>query len=439
MTTNTDNSNNNRMLMSPPPPPPPPPPRRRHCHRKPLGIIRKENDIIIPSSGDDDGDIEKTQKMISSPPAPKNSTFNYDVVLSPPATSEMKKLPIITTPMKTSVAVAAVVAVAALNYNRNITPRRTTPTRTGGGNIGFRTPNAGKMLSPLPLQSRRLKTPVQKKKIITIDNMDECLHLLSNIDDDDKKRKDYNNANNNSTADKNGPYPSTMEEKKEYYQKLKSKHHIALMMNESDADDNDNDNDDYDDDVRDDDDDDYSFDGNNNNNNNKIGGSNNVEVKAVHEDTDGTDDDDNESIEGKRSIDDIEFVCKLGEGGTAQVYQVREKDTGIMFALKVQKESDDAMCEMDLHIPLLHPHICRMIDYFYCDTKPFEQHLLMDVQSKTQHQQQLAEEEEEDDESCTNTRYLCTILELCTDGSLHDVIDRFVTMPESIAAQVRKR
>jgi hypothetical protein len=201
------------------------------------------------------------------------------------------------------------------------------------------------------------------------------------------------------------------------------RHHLALMMNGSD-----------DDDVRDDDDEDCSID----NNNNNIGGSsNNIEVKP-NIDKDDTDDDEDDSIEWERSIDDVEFVCKLGEGGTAQVYQVREKDTGTMFALKVQKESDDAMCEMDLHIPLLHPHICRMIDYFYCDTKPFEEHILMDVQSEVQYQQQQLAEEE-DDESCSSTRYLCTILELCTGGSLHDVIDRFVTMPESIAAQVRSR
>jgi hypothetical protein len=387
------------MLMSPPP-------RHRRHHRKPLGNIQKENDIIPSSSNDDDDENikKKTQEMIPSP------------VLSP----EMKLLPIIRTPMKPSLAVP--VAVAALNYNRNNNTPKNQKTGGSNGHISFRTPNAGKILSPLPLQSRRfkMKTPAQKKKIITIDNMEECFHLLCNIDDDQENKND---ENNNNSAAGNG----------KYYQQHKSKHHLALMMSDSDDDDDD------DDDVRDDDDDDCSFDNNiSNNNNNTIGSSNNVDVRAVHEDINDTndDDDDDESIEWQRSIDDVEFVCKLGEGGTAQVYQVREKETGTMFALKVQKESDDAMCEMDLHIPLLHPHICRMIDYFYCDTKLFkEQHLLMDVQfEKTQHQQQLAEEE---DESCT-TRYLCSILELCNSGSLHDVIDRFCTMPESIAAQVRK-
>ena len=63
-----------------------------------------------------------------------------------------------------------------------------------------------------------------------------------------------------------------------------------------------------------------------------------------------------------------------------------------------------------------------MFDYFYSDGKPFLEH------------DDGAMDRGEDK---AKTRYLCTMLECCDYGDLHDLIDEHVTVPEAMAAKVR--
>ena len=135
-----------------------------------------------------------------------------------------------------------------------------------------------------------------------------------------------------------------------------------------------------------------------------------------------SDDDEDDSLGWTYTIDDFKFIRKLGSGGTADVYQVLDKESCAMYALKVQRATEDALCELDLHIPLKHKNICQMFDYFYVDGKPFMEH------------DDGAMDRGEDK---ANTRYLCTMLESCDHGDLHDLIDEHVTVPETIAAKVR--
>jgi len=373
------------MMMSPPP-------RRRR--RKPLGTLRKNNDNIVPSphAHGDGKDIIKVKKLIknaslsspspspSRPPPPTTTYTNTYAVPSTktttttPTTTPEEKFLILTTPMKTPV---------TLNYNRNnntATPRPTTTLRSKC------TPNAGKLLSPLPLQPRRLYDKT-KQQVVTIDNMNH-LQLL-------KQQQQQQQQNPNKEDDNDSTSSSNMSSIKgrkyemEDQNVVKDEHRrlfAATLIMITTA-------------------------------NDSIG-----------------DDDANDSIGSSEwepiFIDDFEFVRKLGTGGTADVYQVVEKDTQLMFALKVQKATTDAACEMDLLTPLNHPHICKMIDYFYCTTKPFA--------AEDENKQQHDDDESKDDND--NTKYVCTILELCMGGSLHDVIDRFagVRMPESVVAQYMK-
>ncbi len=136
------------------------------------------------------------------------------------------------------------------------------------------------------------------------------------------------------------------------------------------------------------------------------------------DESDGEDD----SLGWSYTIDDFKFLRKLGSGGSADVYEVLEKGTCALYALKVQCATEDALCELDVHIPLKHENICQMFDYFYVEGRPF-----MDRDPG-------AIDRGEDP---MTTRYLCTILESCDHGDIHDLIDEHVAVPEDIAARVR--
>lgn len=135
------------------------------------------------------------------------------------------------------------------------------------------------------------------------------------------------------------------------------------------------------------------------------------------------DDSDLDSLGWSYTLDDFRFVRKLGTGGSAEVYEALETASCTLYALKVQPASEDAMCELDLHIPLKHENVCEMIDYFYTNTKPFG-----DCDPETR-------DEASTSESPAQSTYLCTILEACNGGDLHDVIDEYVAVPEDLAAK----
>ena len=154
-----------------------------------------------------------------------------------------------------------------------------------------------------------------------------------------------------------------------------------------------------------------------------------LETSNAFDDED--DDDDDDSIGWAYTLDDFEFVRKLGSGGSANVYEVVEPATRAVYALKVQLATEDALCELDLHIPMKHANICQMFDYFYSDVKPFVEH---DVG----HAIEIDIDRGEEEQTNTNTTYLCTMLEACDHGDLHDLIDEHVAVPEPIAAKVNK-
>ena len=119
------------------------------------------------------------------------------------------------------------------------------------------------------------------------------------------------------------------------------------------------------------------------------------------------------------SIGDFEYIQKLGKGGTAHVYHVKEKQSGYECALKVQTANDDAFCEVDIHDTFHHPCIVRMFDYFQSSEKPFgamhEEEEPCDDSDD--------DEDKDEDESTTSepTKYLIMILELCSE-SLFDTV-----------------
>lgn len=125
------------------------------------------------------------------------------------------------------------------------------------------------------------------------------------------------------------------------------------------------------------------------------------------------------------TVDDFHYIRKLGQGGTAKVYLVSEKQSGYKLALKMQESDDNAFCEIDIHDKLNHPNIVRMVDYFYSFT-PL-----------------VSAEEEEDSEDgpefpqVPQRPFLYMILEVCEGGSLHNKIDSFPRgrIPEHQAAK----
>jgi len=113
------------------------------------------------------------------------------------------------------------------------------------------------------------------------------------------------------------------------------------------------------------------------------------------------------------SINDFEYIRTLGSGGTATVFRAREKQSGYHVALKVQNNGDDAVCEIDVHEPLDHPSIVKMIDYFFSDESFGPSDNMTDPQP---------EASGEEDETKQKRRYLVMILELCDGGSLFDIV-----------------
>lgn len=101
------------------------------------------------------------------------------------------------------------------------------------------------------------------------------------------------------------------------------------------------------------------------------------------------------------SVDDFEYIKTLGSGGTGTVFCVEEKQSGYQVALKVMDADEDGICEIDIHQPLDHPSIVKMIDYFFSDEQ-FGPH---------QHT-----------EESPKRRSLFMIIELCDGGSLFDVV-----------------
>ena len=112
------------------------------------------------------------------------------------------------------------------------------------------------------------------------------------------------------------------------------------------------------------------------------------------------------------SVDDFEFVRLMGTGGTASVFEAREKQSGYHVALKVQKATEDALWEVDIHETLDHPCIVKMIDYFYSDEhfspKP------EDIETEDVDIEQGSDDIEP-------KKYLVMILELC-EKSLFDAM-----------------
>jgi aurora kinase, other len=116
------------------------------------------------------------------------------------------------------------------------------------------------------------------------------------------------------------------------------------------------------------------------------------------------------------SVNDFEYVRDLGTGGTASVFCAREKQSGYLVALKVQKAGQDGICEIDIHENLDHPSVVRMIDYFYSDI-PFRQ-----GESSSDSENLVDDDSSNDDDDKEDAhKYLYMILELC-ETSLFDAI-----------------
>jgi aurora kinase len=116
------------------------------------------------------------------------------------------------------------------------------------------------------------------------------------------------------------------------------------------------------------------------------------------------------------SIDDFEYIEKLGKGGTAHVYRVKEKQSGYECALKVQKATDDAFCEVDIHDTFHHPCIVRMFDYFQSEQP------VGPMQEEESCDDSYDEDKDEDDSAMSEPKkYLIMILELCSE-SLFDAV-----------------
>eukprot|EP00977_Amphora_coffeiformis_P025251 scaffold18870_cov181-Amphora_coffeaeformis.AAC.3 len=114
--------------------------------------------------------------------------------------------------------------------------------------------------------------------------------------------------------------------------------------------------------------------------------------------------DDDDSLADKYqqwSLDDFELIQKLGKGGAATVYEAREVQSGYCVALKAQKEDDGlAASEIDIHDSVRHTNIVEFHDYFYANS-------FFGINSTD-----------------IGERYVYSILELCRNGSLYDVVQQ---------------
>lgn len=82
---------------------------------------------------------------------------------------------------------------------------------------------------------------------------------------------------------------------------------------------------------------------------------------------DGEDDDEDLVV---WTLDDFTSIQKLGSGGSASVFSAKEKRSGFVVALKIQPAEADAILELDIHQPLSHPNIVKVIDYFFSEETP---------------------------------------------------------------------
>lgn len=130
------------------------------------------------------------------------------------------------------------------------------------------------------------------------------------------------------------------------------------------------------------------------------------------------------------SIDDFECIQLLGTGGTASVFEAKEKQSGHHVALKVQKATEEAIWEVDIHESLDHSCIVQMVNYFYSDVA------FGSMDDKNDKDGDVGDDNDDDDGSSEGPRrYLIMILELC-EKSLFDAIRDSETgcLPEALAA-----
>ena len=143
------------------------------------------------------------------------------------------------------------------------------------------------------------------------------------------------------------------------------------------------------------------------------------------------DDDDDDSQLQVWTVDDFEYMKRLGQGGSATVYAARERQSGHMVALKVQEILEvggggdfyddgegEALYEVDIH-DSVNEHACivRMHDYFFSGV-PFGP----PEENPSDGNAGTALNEDDDETADQDKRYLIMILQLCTGGSLFDII-----------------
>lgn len=340
--------------------------------------------------------LHQRRRIMTTTTTTTTKTVSYDAGSLGVVEKTKQQQPILEATVSITTPIKMKTPNGVLNYNRG-NKNNSTPVA--------KTPNAGKILSPLPLQSRRLKTPAQKKNVVMIDNMNDLVpSTLNEIVDIDHKHNNGEDDDNSSiglmvsaTKVENKSLRLSNEGKKDRDDVISASIKNSIIIHDV---------------------------GNNSPSFNVDHDDVNVDkdIDWGNEEEDEDKDDDDDECEPQWTIDDLELVCKLGQGGTASVYQVMDTATEAMYALKIQKNSDDAQCELDLHTLLNHPNICRMIDYFYCDTEPYAENGGDDINERQQTEKK-------------NTNYLCTVLELCSGGSLYDIIDWYGTLPEELAAQ----
>lgn len=106
--------------------------------------------------------------------------------------------------------------------------------------------------------------------------------------------------------------------------------------------------------------------------------------------------------------EDFALIRKLGKGGAATVYEARQVQSGHHVALKAQCIDDGlAESEIDIHesIPP-HDNIVSFYDFFYSDSYFGKQ----------------SPSKDETDWALPGRRFVYFILELCSNGSLYDVL-----------------
>ncbi|KAL3912242.1 MAG: hypothetical protein SGARI_001264 [Bacillariaceae sp.] len=116
------------------------------------------------------------------------------------------------------------------------------------------------------------------------------------------------------------------------------------------------------------------------------------------------------------SLEDFAVIKKLGKGAAGAVYEAMERQSGHCIALKVQESTEEALCEMDIHVDLEHPGIIKMIDFFYSD-EPIEDFRAEELLEEALDDKSVSSNPEDDKPK----EYLIFILELCKEA-LFDTI-----------------